>query len=83
MTKEMNRLALVAQGYQFLTQRWNTVSMHLDSLWMLQVLDVRAYEARQREYAMNGHKHFYFMTLNGSEVCYNLFSVSGKLETLL
>ncbi|KAL8482235.1 hypothetical protein ACS0TY_028403 [Phlomoides rotata] len=33
-----------------------------------EVLDVRAYEARQREYAMNGHKHFYFMTLNGSEV---------------
>ncbi|KAK4391036.1 Histone-lysine N-methyltransferase ASHH2 [Sesamum angolense] len=35
---------------------------------MLQVLDVHAYEARQREYALNGHKHFYFMTLNGSEV---------------
>ncbi|KAL3845491.1 hypothetical protein ACJIZ3_002894 [Penstemon smallii] len=33
-----------------------------------EVLDVHAYEARQREYAMNGHRHFYFMTLNGSEV---------------
>ncbi|KAH6832766.1 histone-lysine N-methyltransferase [Perilla frutescens var. hirtella] len=33
-----------------------------------EVLDVHAYEARQREYAMMGHKHFYFMTLNGSEV---------------
>ncbi|KAL0326125.1 UNVERIFIED_CONTAM: Histone-lysine N-methyltransferase ASHH2 [Sesamum radiatum] len=33
-----------------------------------EVLDVHAYEARQREYALNGHKHFYFMTLNGSEV---------------
>ncbi|KAG6388642.1 hypothetical protein SASPL_150074 [Salvia splendens] len=32
------------------------------------VLDVHAYEARQREYGMRGHKHFYFMTLNGSEV---------------
>jgi histone-lysine N-methyltransferase SETD2 len=27
-----------------------------------------AYEARQREYALKGHRHFYFMTLNGSEV---------------
>ncbi|CAI9786607.1 unnamed protein product [Fraxinus pennsylvanica] len=33
-----------------------------------EVLDVHAYEARQREYALNGHKHFYFMTLNGSEI---------------
>ncbi|XP_057490499.1 histone-lysine N-methyltransferase ASHH2-like [Actinidia eriantha] len=33
-----------------------------------EVLDVQAYEARQREYASMGHKHFYFMTLNGSEV---------------
>ncbi|XP_057795670.1 histone-lysine N-methyltransferase ASHH2 isoform X2 [Salvia miltiorrhiza] len=33
-----------------------------------EVLDVHAYEARQREYGMNGHRHFYFMTLNGSEV---------------
>ncbi|XP_047340625.1 histone-lysine N-methyltransferase ASHH2-like isoform X2 [Impatiens glandulifera] len=33
-----------------------------------EVLDVHAYEARQREYASMGHKHFYFMTLNGSEV---------------
>lgn len=33
-----------------------------------EVLDMPAYEARQREYASKGHKHFYFMTLNGSEV---------------
>lgn len=38
------------------------------NLWISQVLDVHAYEARQREYALEGHKHFYFMTLNGSEV---------------
>lgn len=31
-----------------------------------------AYEARQKEYASKGHKHFYFMTLNGSEVCWSL-----------
>ncbi|KAK4276704.1 hypothetical protein QN277_014823 [Acacia crassicarpa] len=33
-----------------------------------EVLDMHAYEARQREYAFKGHRHFYFMTLNGSEV---------------
>ncbi|PIN14114.1 Histone-lysine N-methyltransferase [Handroanthus impetiginosus] len=33
-----------------------------------EVLDMHAYEARQREYALQGQKHFYFMTLNGSEV---------------
>ncbi|KAL2339733.1 hypothetical protein Fmac_007673 [Flemingia macrophylla] len=33
-----------------------------------EVLDMQTYEARQREYAMKGHRHFYFMTLNGSEV---------------
>ncbi|KAJ9166708.1 hypothetical protein P3X46_021417 [Hevea brasiliensis] len=33
-----------------------------------EVLDMQTYEARQREYASKGHKHFYFMTLNGSEV---------------
>ncbi|KAL2519978.1 histone-lysine N-methyltransferase ASHH2 [Forsythia ovata] len=33
-----------------------------------EVLDMNAYEMRQREYALKGHKHFYFMTLNGSEV---------------
>ncbi|KAL4274158.1 hypothetical protein AHAS_AhasUnG0019900 [Arachis hypogaea] len=33
-----------------------------------EVLDTHAYEARQREYALKGHRHFYFMTLNGSEV---------------
>ena len=29
---------------------------------------MHAYEARQKEYALNGHRHFYFMTLDGSEV---------------
>ncbi|CAI0395754.1 unnamed protein product [Linum tenue] len=33
-----------------------------------EVLDMRAYEARQKDYAAKGHKHFYFMTLDGSEV---------------
>ncbi|XP_071703563.1 uncharacterized protein [Rutidosis leptorrhynchoides] len=33
-----------------------------------EVLDIRSYEARQKEYASKGHKHFYFMTLNGNEV---------------
>lgn len=33
-----------------------------------EVLDMQAYEARQRDYALKGHKHFYFMTLNGGEV---------------
>ncbi|KAK1384440.1 Histone-lysine N-methyltransferase ASHH2 [Heracleum sosnowskyi] len=33
-----------------------------------EVLDMHAYEARQKEYALDGHRHFYFMTLNGSEV---------------
>ncbi|XVE95547.1 hypothetical protein REPUB_Repub02eG0107100 [Reevesia pubescens] len=33
-----------------------------------EVLDMQAYEARQREYASRGQRHFYFMTLNGSEV---------------
>ncbi|KAL3513728.1 hypothetical protein ACH5RR_026445 [Cinchona calisaya] len=33
-----------------------------------EVLDMNAHEARQRDYAVKGHKHFYFMTLNGSEV---------------
>ncbi|XP_075499094.1 histone-lysine N-methyltransferase ASHH2-like isoform X1 [Primulina tabacum] len=33
-----------------------------------EVLDVHAYQARQRDYALKSHKHFYFMTLNGSEV---------------
>ncbi|GJX26426.1 arginine--tRNA ligase, chloroplastic/mitochondrial isoform X2 [Tanacetum coccineum] len=36
---------------------------------ILFVLDMPAYEAWQREYASKGHKHFYFMTLNGSEIC--------------
>ncbi|XP_058089839.1 uncharacterized protein LOC131236579 [Magnolia sinica] len=33
-----------------------------------EVLDLHSYEARQRDYAARGQKHFYFMTLNGSEV---------------
>ncbi|KAI9097499.1 hypothetical protein K1719_025270 [Acacia pycnantha] len=33
-----------------------------------EVLDMHAYEARQSEYALKGRRHFYFMTLNGSEV---------------
>ncbi|KAL5993096.1 hypothetical protein ACLOJK_014017 [Asimina triloba] len=33
-----------------------------------EVLDLHTYEARQREYAARCQKHFYFMTLNGSEV---------------
>jgi len=32
------------------------------------VLDLVTYEARQRDYASRGQKHFYFMTLNGGEV---------------
>lgn len=36
---------------------------------------MQAYEARQKEYAANGHKHFYFMTLNGSEVCNNFHNI--------
>ncbi|XP_062099461.1 histone-lysine N-methyltransferase ASHH2 isoform X2 [Humulus lupulus] len=33
-----------------------------------EVLDMQAYVARQKEYALKGHKHFYFMTLNCNEV---------------
>uniref|UniRef100_A0ACD5TWX9 Uncharacterized protein n=1 Tax=Avena sativa TaxID=4498 RepID=A0ACD5TWX9_AVESA len=33
-----------------------------------EVLDITAYESRQRYYASKGQKHFYFMTLNGGEV---------------
>ncbi|XP_010534715.1 PREDICTED: histone-lysine N-methyltransferase ASHH2-like isoform X2 [Tarenaya hassleriana] len=33
-----------------------------------EVLDILAYEARQKDYAAKGEKHFYFMTLNGNEV---------------
>ncbi|KAK1309538.1 Histone-lysine N-methyltransferase ASHH2 [Acorus calamus] len=45
-----------------------------------EVLDLPEYEARQRHYASRGQKHFYFMTLNGSEwmvngeVCVGLFA---------
>lgn len=27
-----------------------------------------SFEVRQKEYAVNGQKHFYFMTLNANEV---------------
>ncbi|KAK1601876.1 hypothetical protein QYE76_016459 [Lolium multiflorum] len=33
-----------------------------------EVLDITAYEHRQRDYASKGQKHFYFMALNGGEV---------------
>ncbi|VFR00252.1 unnamed protein product [Cuscuta campestris] len=33
-----------------------------------EVLDMHAYEARQKEYALKGHKHFYFMALSSCEV---------------
>ncbi|KAF0932185.1 hypothetical protein E2562_008716 [Oryza meyeriana var. granulata] len=33
-----------------------------------EVLDITAYESRQRYYASKGQKHFYFMALNGGEV---------------
>ncbi|KAJ7514756.1 hypothetical protein O6H91_23G058100 [Diphasiastrum complanatum] len=33
-----------------------------------EVLDMPTFEARQKDYAQNGQKHFYFMTLNSSEV---------------
>ncbi|XWS21683.1 hypothetical protein CRYUN_Cryun30bG0075300 [Craigia yunnanensis] len=33
-----------------------------------EVLDMQAYEARQKEYTSRGQRHFYFMTLNGCEV---------------
>ncbi|KAK7410632.1 hypothetical protein VNO78_01574 [Psophocarpus tetragonolobus] len=51
----LKALADVAQG-QFLIE------------YVGEVLDMHTYEARQREYALKGHRHFYFMTLNGSEV---------------
>ncbi|KAG4957894.1 hypothetical protein JHK85_044274 [Glycine max] len=39
----------------------------LPSIIAPKVLDMQTYEARQREYALKGHRHFYFITLNGSE----------------
>ncbi|MCO5556647.1 hypothetical protein L7F22_010198 [Adiantum nelumboides] len=33
-----------------------------------EVLNVASYEARQKQYALGGQKHFYFMTLSGSEI---------------
>jgi len=42
--------------------------LNIQYMWSKQVLDMHTYEARQREYALKGHRHFYFMTLNGSEV---------------
>ncbi|KAI5065310.1 hypothetical protein GOP47_0020005 [Adiantum capillus-veneris] len=38
-----------------------------------EVLNMASYEARQKRYALGGQKHFYFMTLNSSEIidaCY-------------
>ena len=46
----------------------STFMLIMYDLCFKQVLDMPAYEARQREYALKGHRHFYFMTLNGSEV---------------
>jgi hypothetical protein len=43
---------------------------------LFQVLDITAYESRQRYYASKGQKHFYFMALNGGEVCLYLFLTS-------
>lgn len=43
-------------------------SNKVSNIWFHQVLDIHAYEARQKDYAFKGHRHFYFMTLNGSEV---------------
>lgn len=48
--------------------RWHFFTKLDVYLCSTQVLDVHAYEARQIEYALKGHRHFYFMTLNGSEV---------------
>ncbi|KAM0840805.1 hypothetical protein ACQ4PT_059408 [Festuca glaucescens] len=47
-----------------------------------EVLDITAYEYRQRDYASKGQKHFYFMALNGGEgeeltFDYNYVRVSG------
>ncbi|GLJ25256.1 hypothetical protein SUGI_0483490 [Cryptomeria japonica] len=33
-----------------------------------EVLDMQAYNARQKEYALRGQRHFYFMTLDSNEV---------------
>ncbi|GMI89577.1 hypothetical protein HRI_002627100 [Hibiscus trionum] len=46
----------------------NISSGHFLIEYVGEVLDVQAYEARQKEYASRGQRHFYFMTLNGSEV---------------
>ncbi|PKI42478.1 hypothetical protein CRG98_037151 [Punica granatum] len=48
-----------------------------------EVLDMPAYEERQRDYGAKGHKHFYFMTLNGSELilllCFSQWMVNGEI----
>lgn len=44
-----------------------------------QVLDITSYEARQKYYASKGQKHFYFMALNGGEVCLLVFIFVHKL----
>ncbi|KAL3678466.1 hypothetical protein R1sor_021422 [Riccia sorocarpa] len=46
-------------------------NIHKDSFlieYVGEVLDVGAFEKRQEEYARIGQKHFYFMTLNSTEV---------------
>lgn len=41
------------------------------------------YEARQKEYASRGQKHFYFMTLNGGEVfSYFVYPMVSKPASL-
>lgn len=47
---------------------------------------MHAYELRLKEYAWKGHKHFYFMTLNASEVCISLhlyFSLLFHIDSFL
>jgi hypothetical protein len=55
--KQQTAYLILAKG-----KRFNITSF-------FQVLDVKAYESRQSYYASKGQKHFYFMTLNGGEVC--------------
>jgi hypothetical protein len=38
-----------------------------------EVLNIPAYEARQKEYAVKGQKHFYFMSLSSTEVVFFMF----------
>ena len=50
---------------------------------LFQVLDVHAYESRQKDYASKGHKHFYFMTLDGSEVCWSSSSPFNNISFII